>query len=299
MRPPDVHLRDPFVLVLPNEGRYLLFGTTDRNCWRGPGTGFEVFEGRSLDDWSGPRPAFRPPPSFWGTENFWAPEVHPWQGRWFLFASFRGPGHCRGTQVFVAERPEGPYLPHSDCALTPPDWECLDGSLFVDEEERPWLVFCHEWLQVRDGEIYALPLAPDLSRPAGPPRLLFRGSEAPWTGPPRRTFGRGDPGARVTDGPFLHRTASGNLLMLWSSFSRKGYALGLARSATGRLEGPWIQGKKPLVDRDGGHGMVFRSLEGRLLLALHRPNASLRERPCFLGLQETEWGLELEGESRK
>ena len=61
----DIQMRDPFVLPLPQEDRYLLFGTTDKNMWSGPGTGFDCYSSRDLVNWDGPIPAFRPPADFW------------------------------------------------------------------------------------------------------------------------------------------------------------------------------------------------------------------------------------------
>jgi arabinan endo-1,5-alpha-L-arabinosidase len=289
----EIQIRDPFVLPLPEEGRYLLFGTTDPDCWRSPGVGFDAYAGSDLAEWEGPIPAFRPEPGFWGEKNFWAPEAHRYRGRYYLFASFIAAGRRRGTQSLVAERPEGPYRPHSPAALTPPDWDCLDGTLFVDGRGAPWLVFCHEWVQVRDGEVHAMPLTADLRESAGEPVLLFKGSEAKWTRPHRRKDGSVDPQARVTDGPSLYRHSSGALLLLWSSFSDSGYAIGVARSESGGIEGPWRQEEKPLLDADSGHGMVFRAFDGRLFLTLHSPNDSPRERPSFIELVETERGLAL------
>ena len=40
MKTSDIHIRDPYILPLPDEGRYLLFGTTGKNAWSGPGLGF-------------------------------------------------------------------------------------------------------------------------------------------------------------------------------------------------------------------------------------------------------------------
>jgi len=37
---------------------------------------------------------------------------------------------------------------------------------------------------------------------------------------------------------------------------------------------------------DGGHGMVFRALSGRLYLTLHSPNTHLEERPFFHPIDE-------------
>ena len=139
-------------------------------------------------------------------------------------------------------------------------------------------MFCHEWVQVGDGEIQAMPLTDDLRAPAGEPRLLFRASEAKWATPVQHSSGIS---GYVTDGPFLWRDQEGGLLCLWSSFSKTGYTQGLALSESGEITGPFRQ-LAPLFSRDGGHGMLFRDKDGEVRLALHRPNEHLLERPVFL-----------------
>jgi arabinan endo-1,5-alpha-L-arabinosidase len=101
----DIHIRDPFVLPVPAEGRYYLFGTTaGKNAWSGPGLGFDCFVSRDLEDWEGPIAAFRPPENFWANTQFWAAECHVWQGRYYLLASFARDERQRGTQILVADR---------------------------------------------------------------------------------------------------------------------------------------------------------------------------------------------------
>ena len=139
------------------------------------------------------------------------------------------------------------------------------------------MVFCHEWVQAGDGEILAMPLSEDLRAPAGSPFLLFRSSEAPWSRSVRHSGGMT---GWVTDGPFLWRTEDGVLLCLWSGFSEKGYAQGVAVSDNGEIDGRFVQAD-PLFLEDGGHGMIFRAADGRLYLALHSPNTHLLERPVF------------------
>jgi len=291
MKKADIQIRDPFILTLPEERRYLLFGSTDKDIWSGPGTGFDCYESRDLENWTGPIPAFRPPVDFWSNTQFWAPECHPWQGRYFLFASFARDGRQRGTQILVADKPEGPYRLHSDGPVTPRDWECLDGTLFADDAGKPWMVFCHEWVQIEDGEMCAVPLTTDLRAAAGKPVRLFRASEAKWAKPMERD---GRLRNFVTDGPFLHRLRDGRLLMLWSTIGYEGYAMGYAVSDSGSVLGPWRQSEAPIYGRDGGHGMLFRDFDGRLWMTLHHPNDTPYERPVWLEVTETQGGLAVE-----
>jgi len=280
LRKEDIQLRDPFVLPVEETGEYYLYGSTDKNIWRGPATGFDTYRSKDLESWEGPFPAFRPGPDFWSDTQYWASEVHRYQGRYYMFATFKAEGVCRGTQILVSDDPAGPFVPHSDGPVTPRDWECLDGTLYVDRSGRPWMVFCHEWVQVKDGEICAVPLTPSLDRADGEPVTLFSASQAPWVDPIRE----GD--VYVTDGPFLYTCEDGALLMLWSSFKGGKYAQGIARSTTGDVTGPWVQENEPLYESDGGHGMMFRAFDGRLFLALHTPNKTPDERPVFIELRE-------------
>ncbi|WP_166866894.1 glycoside hydrolase family 43 protein [Salinibacterium sp. ZJ70] len=283
----EIQIRDPYVLTLPDQGVSYLFGSTDADIWRPPATGFDCYRSTDLEHWDGPFAAFRPDEGFWSDRNFWAPEVHAYDGRHYMFATFKAEGVPRGTQILVADDPEGPYRTWSDGRVTPADWECLDGTLHVDESGEPWIVFCHEWEQVWDGEVVAQRLSPDLRGAVGEPTVLFRASEAAWARPIAHPRVPADRLAYVTDGPFLHRLASGGLIMLWSSFGDSGYAMGIARSSSGTIAGPWTQEPTPLWAADGGHGMIFRTLAGELMLTLHQPNDTPNERAVFSPLVET------------
>ena len=143
-------------------------------CW-GKADGFDVFVSEDLENWEGPFEVFHNDGTFWADHHYWAPEVHPYDGAFYMFASFKKAGVCRGTQILKAESPMGPFHPHSDGPLTPRDWECLDGTLYLSAAGKPYMIFCHEWLQVHDGEIWAVPLSGDLKTTAGEPFLLLRG----------------------------------------------------------------------------------------------------------------------------
>jgi hypothetical protein len=285
----DIHIRDPFVLPIIAEKQYYLYGTTGAQTWTNSASGIDYYTSPDLQSWEGPFPAFRPPANFWADRNFWAPEVHVYRGRYYLFASFKAEGVCRGTQILAADSPQGPFLPISDVPATPRDWDCLDGTFFVDDDDQPWMVFCHEWVQVGDGEICALRLSDDLQSAIGQPQLLFRASEAPWAQEINSKNRKG----YVTDGPSLHRLASGEQIMLWSSFSMGAYTVGVAKSASGDILGRWQQMPEPLYASDGGHCMTFRTFDGQLWLAFHRPNQSPDERPQFVPLRENGSSVEI------
>ncbi|WP_163580703.1 glycoside hydrolase family 43 protein [Gracilibacillus saliphilus] len=281
----EVQIRDPFVFVDRKQGKYYLFGSTDQNIW-GKGTGFDVWIGDDLKQWEGPYPVFRPDIEFYSDENFWAPEVHAYNGSYYMFATFllKDSGK-RGTAILKSDSLTGPFHPHSEGIVTPKDWFSLDGTLHIDEEGKPWMVFCHEWVQIGDGEICAVRLSDDLKKAIGDPVTLFAASEAPWpTSFQHKT--RNTKENYVTDGPYIYKAENGELLMLWASFVDNVYAQGISRSTTGDVTGPWVHDEKPLFESDGGHGMLFHDLQGQLHLTLHSPNKTPNERPIFIRMEE-------------
>ena len=119
-----------------------------------------------------------------------------------------------------------------------------------------------------DGTIEAVPLKADLSAHTGAPFLLFKASEAPWVAGQAKK--PGEVPTYVTDGPCFYRTKKGKLLMRWSSYRDGLYVETLAYSTSGKLRGPWKQGEV-LVGNDSGHGMLFESFDGKLMMVLHQP----------------------------
>ena len=275
---PQMPLHDPWIVADKATGTYHLFTRNDARMTGKRQLGIMAYTSRDLKHWTQPKVVFAWPKDGWATDGAWAPEVHPWRGKWYLFATFHNeklplpsnatrPLHRRSTVLAVADRPGGPFtLVRGGASVAPAAQMTLDGSLYVDPAGKPWMVYAHEWVQTDIGTIEAVPLRDDLSA-AGPPRVLFRANEAPWALAQPQADGTN---IYVTDGPELFRTRTGTLLMLWSSYGKGGYIQGIARSKTGDLAGPW-EHLPPLVRRDSGHGMVFRAFDGRLMMILHRP----------------------------
>lgn len=275
MKLTEINIRDPFILTY--EGKYYMYGTRGANTWEKVDTkklGFDVYVSDDLENWSDPKPIFEYYDGFWGTTQYWAPEVHYYNGKFYLFATFKGEACHRGTAIFVCDTPDGRFVPHSNGAVTPKDWECLDGTLYI-EDNIPYIVFCHEWIQINDGTVCALRLTDDLKESVGEPIFLWRASTPKW----RYDIGNGK-GCYVTDGPFHVKEASG-LVFMWSSFQNGEYVEALARSDNGKITGKFEIDEKLLFEKDGGHGMTFCDLDKNMLFVYHAPNETPLERPCM------------------
>jgi beta-xylosidase len=258
------------------------------------GQGFEVHKSCDLTNWSEPSVVFKNSDTFWAERDFWAPEVHYYKGKFYMFASFKSQARCRGTQILVSDTPDGTFSPLTTEPVTPIDWECLDGTLYIDKKGKPYIVFCHEWLQIKDGTICAVALSDDLTKPVSEPIKLFAASGASWT----HTDNYKKTGNIVTDGPFLYRLKNGTLICLWASFNNHGYAQTYARSDNGEIDGAWTTDIPPIYSGDsghgdGGHGMIFTALDGKLMLTLHTPNGGGNERAAIFPIEETADGIRL------
>lgn len=289
--PPDTvklseeRLRDSCVWVDTETGTYYLVSSAGR---RGPNQRPAVvaYTSKDLDTWQGPQVIFEIPEDFWAQRGIWAPELHAYKDRFYLFLTFDTrdefpeqwrnwlPRVKRGSQVLVADSPLGPFEPFENRSTLPPDMMTLDGTLWI-EDDVPYMVFCHEWVQIKDGTMEYVQLTDDLSKTATEPIRMFHGSNAPWSKKSDQY------GCHVTDAPWLHFTQTGKLVMLWSSGGPSGYAVGMATSESGKLAGPWHQQAEPLFTDDGGHPMLFRRLDGQLMMILHQPNRRTERAKLF------------------
>ena len=305
----DFYVHDPFVVAHEATQTYYLYTSGRR---RNPEDGVRrsgvvAYKSQDLKSWNGPHLVFEVPDDAWAKvdQGTWAPEVHEWNGKWYLFvtlhdndAVWQSPPDAwrditrRGTAIAVAESPDGPFeLLDEERPQTPWDFMALDGTLYVDPDGQPWLVYAHEWVQKIDGTFEAIKLSDDLSQTVGEPIHLFKASDAPWlNGEIRPSTGHLQ---YVTDGCQLYRTKDDELIMLWSSYNKDGYVQTLARSESGSLEGPWVQ-LEPLVYQDSGHGMMFDTFDGQhTLLILHRPFSGPGVRSKVFEMQDTGDGFKV------
>jgi arabinan endo-1,5-alpha-L-arabinosidase len=290
-----MRVRDPFIVADRESQTYYLYvqGGNRRNQDNAD-FGIEAYCSKDLVHWSEPKEVFeRPKKGFWGSPPIWAIEVHKFDGAWFMFATFVGRSGGRGAQILRADKPDGPFVVLGDQANTPPEQQCLDGTPWIDADGTHWMIYCHEWVQIKDGGMLAVRMKDDWTARIGEPITLFHASQGPWVRPVSNAVNF------VTDGPFLHRMKNGTLVMIWSSFVKgHGYGVGQAISKSGTVAGPWRHVEKPLVGgagEDGGHSMILHDFSSELLLVFHQPNGGSLERPKIYRLKEENDILVLNG----
>ena len=173
-----VRMRDACILVdEKTKTYYLLSSTMANNVEGGLRPALRVYTSKDLRSWDGPHIVFQVPEKFWGDINIkaiWAPEMHEYKGKYYVFATFDTdsllpeqwrnwlPRVKRGTQVLVSDSPLGPFKPFQNRSTLPVDMMTLDGTLWV-EDGIPYMVYCHEWVQVKDGTVEMIQLKDDLS----------------------------------------------------------------------------------------------------------------------------------------
>ena len=279
---PDMPLHDPWIVADTASRTYYLFTSNNPRMTGRQTVGIMAYTSRDLKTWMAPKLVFTLPDNLWANAGGWAPEVHVWRGKYYLFTTVHNesaplpgngnshrPLYRRGTVLAVSDTLDGPFeLVRGGEPVAPKDIMSLDGSLFIDTAGKPWMVYAHEWIQMGVGTMEVVPLDDSLAA-IGPPIVLFKGSDSKWAVPQKPD------GAVVTDGPEIHRTQNGALVMLWSSWGADGYIQTLARSPSGKLAGPWEQ-LPMLLDKGSGHGMLFTTFDGQLMLIVHRPFKNAR-----------------------
>ena len=269
----DIHMRDPFILA--EEGVYYLYGTRGPETWV-PGTGIDVYTSTDLENWEKHPDCYRCSAALDGRVQFWAPEVYHLADGWYMFLTLNcNPDKTRGTHCFKADSPLGPFLPHSVGSLTPPDVICLDGTLWF-EDGVPYMIYCENWSQFENkaGKMSLIRLKADLTASDGEAVVLFDALAPDWAPKVGSMF--------VTDGPFLFHDADGRLGMIWSSFVGGQYVEGVAYSESGSVTGPWVQCDRLVFEKDGGHGMFFKTFGGAWKFTYHSPNKAPDERPALM-----------------
>ncbi len=254
----DINLSDPFVMADAKTQQYYMTGTGG-GLWRSNDLETWTYLGFPLQfneaAWMGASP------------QVWASEIHCIDGKYYNFSTLTNgsitidsDGHPRrAVHIMSSTLPQGKYtlISGGDETYVPAEKTTLDASYFEDTDGKRYLLYCHEWIQNGNGTIEYIELKPDMKGSVGKGVVMTRAHDATWNTSP------------VTDGPYLFRTQTGRLGMIWTSWHGGRYVQGVAYSTTGTLAGPWQHEPLPITPDNYGHGMLFRTFGGQLLMSIH------------------------------
>jgi len=285
----EIRVRDPYIVVY--EGKYYMYKSADNDS-------IVVFKSTDLENWEEPVTVYTLSPDSWADKELWAPEVHLYNGKYYMFLSLHGRNGKRGTEISVCDTPDGTFVPLTNGPATPPGRSCIDGTLYI-ENETPYIVYSADWpdnyVEKEDcyiGEIWAVQLTDDLTDRAGEPFMLFRSGHTLCSAEPNYMEYEGKTVKRFgSDAPFITKLSDGTLYLTWSPFPGNTYIVAAAVAKSIRDE--WIHLDKPLFDDNGGHAMFFDDLSGNKKLCIHWPERWFDERARFIDVKEADGKLEI------
>ncbi len=270
----NLHIRDPFVHI--ENGVYYVLGTTGDDSW-GRGSNLTLYTSRDLEDFS---PVCKMVEEHYleSYTNIWAPELHRYQGKYYLIVSLYREDLGRGSIIFVSDSLTEKFVPLTGEYITPKQWGCLDATLFV-WKDKPYLFFSYEWTTPEgDGSIYVAELSQDLKQIVGAPRRVVNGKTCGFS---QEIQGEGCCGY-VAEGPYVV-TEAGKIALYWSTFTETGYSV--AKNVADDIFGTY-EFEKIVFAKDGGHCMIFTDLQGKRQMTFHQPNVSPNERMKLFAMEK-------------
>lgn len=252
-----INCRDPFILVYENE--YYLYNSFHEK-------GVFCYKSKDLENWSDPIKVLENENPDYNSDMFFAPECHYYNGNFYMITSCKSDEYGVDTiSIYKAEKPWGPFKAIS-YGITPKNDDYIDGTLYVDENKEPYLIFSKEFLKKDPkGKIMLAHLSKDLTEIVVEPEVLFTAYDPVWSDD------------RVAEAPFIVKKGR-TLYMLWSNYVNHKYVIALAKSVNG-IKGPWDLGENVLYKEgikkgclEGGHAMVFTSPCGKEYITFHSPN---------------------------
>jgi Beta-xylosidase len=239
---------DPFIMLFDDV--YYAYGTHAEE-------GIEVYTSDDLKTWKKAPSLALDKKDSWGDRWFWAPEVYYIKEKNKFFMYYSADEHiCAAT----SDSPLGPFI-QSDKRPMIEGEKCIDNSLFIDEDQTPYLYFD----RFNDGlNIWVAELEEDLlTIKAGSLTPCIHVSQ-PWE----------EVWPRVNEGPFVikHKDL---YYMTYSANSYESPYYGVGYATASSPKGPWIKyDKNPILQKPDtlagvGHSALFRSKAGQLKIVFH------------------------------
>ncbi len=240
-----VQLADPFIML--DGDTYYAYGTH-------ADAGIEVFTSNDLKEWTYKGLALQSK-DVWADRWFWAPEVYKVNGKYYMYYS--ADEHICAA---VSDSPLGPFTQKNKAPMIT-DEKCIDNSLFIDDDGKPYLIFdrFNGGLNINVAE-----LEDDLL-------TIKRGTVTPCIHM-SQSWEKVYP--TVNEGGFVIKH-KGLYYMIYSANSYESPSYGIGCATAEKITGPWTKYEEnPILQFPGnlqgvGHGTIFKDKEGQLRIVYH------------------------------
>ena len=323
--PLQVQFGDPYIMFDKQSKIYYMYGTGG-----GAKNGFAAYSSMDLVNWKSEGQVYiGNKPDAWGIDAFWAPEVYPVKGKYYMFYSAQWRQNPTNELenykigIAVSDKPTGPFKDISDKPLFDPGYPIIDANVFFDTNGRIYMYYsrcCYKhpvdseiateakekgWFnKIEESWVYGVELKPDFSGIIGKPVLVLRPPEtqkdiqAEWES---RSVTSREVNRRWTEGSYTFKK-DGIYYMMYSAnyFAGENYAVGYA-TANNPL-GPYKKAlNNPVLQKNTmkggnvtgtGHNSIAYSPDGKQMFCVYhgRTTATGKERLVFIDKMEVKNG---------
>ncbi len=314
--PLNVAFGDPYVMFDPVSKKYFMYGTG------GAKDGFITYSSDDLVSWIKEGQVFAGnTKQSWGIDHFWAPEVYPYKGKYYMFYSAQWRHNPTNELenfrigVAVADKPTGPFRDLSAQPLFDPGYPIIDANVYFDPNGRMFLYYsrcCYkhaveseisDWArkkglydEIEESWVYGIELKSDFSGVIGDPVLLLRppvsmnDEQSAWES---RSVTSKEVNRRWTEGSYTFRHDDTYYIMYSANhFAGENYAVGYATGPTPL--GPFQKASNnPILEKNTseggdvtgtGHNSIAFSPDGKEMFCVYhgRTTATGNERVVFI-----------------
>ncbi len=120
-------------MIVHHDGKYYLYSTG--------GKSLSVRVSDNLLTWGDPKTIFALSQTSWGVDRCWAPEVHEYNGKFYLFFCGRDSKQIFHGSVAVCDTPDGTFKPIGDKPLLNFSYSVIDLSFFLDDDGKTYIFY--------------------------------------------------------------------------------------------------------------------------------------------------------------
>lgn len=208
-------------MIVEHEGTYYLYSTG--------GTKLSVRTSKNLKTWSSSKQIFALSQTSWGVDCCWAPEVHEYNGKFYLFFCGRDSNKIFHGSVAVCDTPDGTFKPITDTPLLNFSYSVIDLSFFEDDDGKTYIFYSKDCSTNKIGskkvsQSFGIEVSNDFTKLIGEPVLCSEPTQA-WETVSGNTI--------WNEGPVVFKR-NGTYYLLFSAnyYQSKDYAVGYCTSDT-------------------------------------------------------------------